>query len=291
MTSPDHALSQKLLPAASLYIGDVIHARLKPFVHRFKYRVYSMLLDLDRLDEADRQSALFSVGRFNLLSFSQRDHGPRDGSGLRAHVDDLLRRAGLPQRCERVMLLCYPRVLGLVFNPLSVYYCLDAQGRIVALIYEVRNTFGDIHSYVAPLPTPAVGDVRQERDKLFHVSPFLDLTMKYKFRLAKPGETLKWRILEEDDTGPILSATFSGRRRDLTTGSTLAVFLSIPLLTLKIVLGIHWEALKLWLKGARFHRRPEPPARASYGERRPIQRPPLEDTTSISSEVLPRPNS
>ena len=278
--------------AASLYVGDVMHARMKPFTNRFRYRVFSLLIDIDRLDEANRQSAFFSVGRFNLLSWSPRDHGPRDGSNVRAHIDELLSKAGVNENAARVELLCYPRILGLVFNPLSVFYCYDANDGINALVYEVRNTFGMIHSYVAPVSAQQrrQSEIRQERDKLFHVSPFLDMTMRYRFRLQPPSERLRLRILETDATGPILAASFSGSRLDLTNSSALRVFLAIPLLTLKIVGGIHWEALKIWLKGARFHRSVPPASRASFGERRPAAQV-VHDPTPPIADVLSRPNA
>ena len=241
--------------AASLYPGLVMHQRLKPFGHRFTYRVFSLLIDLDRLQEAGRQSPLFSVERANLVSFRQRDHGPRDGSSLREHVDRLLCEAGLAGPPARVLLLCYPRVLGYVFNPLSVYFAYDADGRLVALVYEVRNTFGDLHTYVAPVDTKEVGPegVRQERAKAFYVSPFIDMAQTYRFRVLPPGEAVRVRILETGSEGPLLSATFAGTRREARTGQLLGLSLKIPFMTLKIIAGIHWEALKLWLKGAPFH--------------------------------------
>ncbi len=257
--------------AVALYVGDVTHARMKPFTHRFKYRVFSILIDINRLRDADRLTKVFSVGGFNLLSFSEKDHGARDGSPLRAHVDRLLSESGADVSVKRVMLLCYPRILGMVFNPLSVYYCFDKSGEMTALVYEVRNTFGDIHSYVAPIRQKGektAGGIRQERDKLFYVSPFLEMTMRYKFRLLPPGDALKLRILEVDAEGPILAAAFSAQRRPFTTASLLRVFFAIPLLTLKVVGGIHWEALKLWLKGAKLQPRPTPPGRASFNEQR-----------------------
>lgn len=254
--------------AAALYVGHVMHARMKPFTHRFRYDVFSLLIDIDRLDDASSMSALFSVERFNLLSFKSKDHGPRDGSSLRAHVDRLLGDAGIHARPARVMLLCYPRILGFTFNPLSVYYCFDEKDELSALIYEVRNTFGEIHSYVAPVQAHerSAHEVRQERDKLFYVSPFLEMPLRYRFRLTKPDETLRLRILEVDREGPVLAATFSGGRRPFTTASLLKVCAAIPLLTFKVVAGIHWEALKIWLKGAKIQPRPQPPERASFGE-------------------------
>ncbi len=250
----------------SIYRGPVMHARMKPVTHRFTYDVFSTLIDLDRLTELKSLSPIFSVGRFNLLSFSPEDHGPRDGSDLRAYVDGALGKAGIEIPAGRVLLLCYPRVLGFTFNPLSVYYCYNAQGALAALVYEVRNTFGEAHTYVAPIsPGEATGhEVRQERDKIFYVSPFLDMSMRYHFRLQPPGETLKLRILETDAQGPILAATFNGTREEANTVSLLANFLHIPLMTFKIVAAIHWEALRLYIKGLRIRPRPVPPAPLSY---------------------------
>jgi DUF1365 family protein len=250
----------------SIYRGPVMHARMKPVTHRFTYDVFSTLIDLDRLEEANRLSAFFSVGRFNLLSFSPKDHGPRDGSDLRAYVDRVLAKAGIDIAGGRVLLLCYPRILGFTFNPLSVYYCYDASGEMAALVYEVRNTFGEAHTYVAPIAEgeAQAGQVRQDRDKLFYVSPFLDMSMRYHFRLQPPAETLKLRILETDPQGPILAATFNGRREEANTANLLANFLRIPLLTFKVVAAIHWEALRLYIKGMRIRPRPVPPAPLSY---------------------------
>lgn len=251
---------------SALYRGTVMHARLKPLGHRFQYRVYALLLDLDHLSDAVK-SPFFSHNHFNLLSFFNKDHGPGDGSSLRAHVDQLLFKAG-ETAPHAVKLLCYPRILGWVFNPLSVYYCYDVAGTLTAIIYEVRNTFGETHTYVAPILEGELRDglVRQERDKRFYVSPFINMEMRYRFRLNQPEEKLILRILECDNEGPLLSATFSGTRFPLTSGMLLRAFFQVPLQTLKIVGGIHWEALKLWKKGAKFHRRPKRPKPVSYGD-------------------------
>ena len=256
------------LPPASLYRGKVMHARMKPKVHRFTYRVYALLIDLDRLAQASRQSGLFSVNRFNLLSFYERDFGAGAATGLRAHVNSALAQAGMPGGCARVALLCYPRLLGFAFNPLTVYYCFDDGDALCALIYEVRNTFGQKHSYVAPVRPGEVDapGVRQERDKLFYVSPFLDMPLHYRFRLSKPGAALSLRILENDATGPVLAATFSGTQERLTTSSLLRAFFAVPLLTFKIVAAINFEALRLWLKGVTIKARPTPPVAMSFGQ-------------------------
>ena len=239
--------------AAALYVGDVMHARLKPMGHRFSYRVMSLLIDLDRLADADRQSALFGVNRAALYSFHEADHGRRDGSSLRAYVHHRASERGLDLTGGRVLLLSYPRLLGYTFNPLSVYFCYRADGELALLIYEVRNTFGDIHPYVLPVAPGEISDagVRQQQDKLFYVSPFIEMAMRYHFRVRPPGARVQLRILETGCEGPLLAATFNGSHRALNTKGLLRAFFALPLVTIKIIAAIHWEALRLWLKGAR----------------------------------------
>jgi uncharacterized protein len=239
--------------AAVLYLGEVMHARLKPMGHRFNYRVMSLLIDLDRLEAADRQSPLFGVNRAALYSFNEADHGDRDGSSLRAYTQRCAAEQNIDLTGGRVLLLCYPRLLGYTFNPLSVYFCYRADGELGLLIYEVRNTFGDIHAYALAVKPGEISKagVRQQQDKLFYVSPFLEMAMRYHFRVSPPADDVKLRILETDREGPLLAATFCGRRHALTTAALLRSVFSLPLVTFKIVAAIHWEALRLWLKGAR----------------------------------------
>jgi DUF1365 family protein len=213
----------------------------------------SLLVDLDRLDAADRQSRLFGVNRAALYSFNEADHGERDGSALRIYAQRCAAERGIDLTSGRVVLLCYPRLLGYTFNPLSAYFCYRADGELALMIYEVRNTFGDIHAYVLPVKPGENSDagVRQAQEKLFYVSPFIEMAMRYHFRVSPPGDSVKLRILEADRDGPLLAATFNGRRRALTTAALVRSFCSLPLVTLKIVAAIHWEALRLWLKGVR----------------------------------------
>lgn len=257
--------------AATLYAGEVMHARMKPFAHRFTYRVFSLLLDLDRLPEAGRQSALFSVDRPGLVSFHQKDHADREGETLRQKADRLLADAGLPDRASRVLLLAYPRILGYVFNPISVYFAYGADDELVALIYAVRNTFGESHAYVALVEDGDLtqAGIRQERTKIFHVSPFIDMGARYHFRVLPPGEVVRLRIHETEAGAPLLSATFAGTHRELTTRGLARTLLRMPLMTWKVIAGIHYEALKLWLKGARFHTSPPPPKPVSFRDEAP----------------------
>ncbi|HET7888750.1 MAG TPA: DUF1365 domain-containing protein [Bradyrhizobium sp.] len=237
--------------AAVLYVGKVMHARLKPIGHRFTYRVMSLLLDLGRLEAADRQSRLFGVNRPALYSFHEADHGDRDGSSLRLYAERRAYEHGIDIRGGRVLLLCYPRLFGYTFNPLSVYFCYFANGELALLIYEVRNTFGDSHAYVLPVRSGDLsrGRLRQTQDKRFYVSPFVEMAMRYLFRVALPSDDVKLRIIETDSEGPVLAATFTGRRRNLTSKELLRSFVSLPFVTFKVIVAIHWEALRLWLKG------------------------------------------
>jgi len=247
-----------------LYAGKVMHARMRPKAHRFTYKMTSMLIDLDRLAEADKASPLFSVNRANIVSFSERHHGPRDGRSLRGYVDMLCRKAGL-SRPARVRLLCYPAILGYVFNPISVYFCEGDDGEITALIYQVHNTFGESHSYVEPVLTGQLSEagIRQERDKGLHVSPFLGMGMRYFFRVRPPLDNVAIRILEKDHDGPILAASFHGERRETATSSLILAILQMAGITWKVTAAIHFEAFRLWLKGIRLHPRPTPPPETS----------------------------
>jgi len=252
--------------AASLFPGEVMHARLNPFGHRFVYTVFSLLLDIDRLGEAGKASPIFSVNRANLTSFHESDHVERPGETLRDFVDRLMAQAGQRTRPAKVLLLCYPRIFGYVFNPISVYFAYDDVGELTALIYAVRNTFGERHTYVAPVRPGELGPagVRQERTKIFHVSPFIDMGARYHFRVLPPGKIVRLRIHETEKGQPLLAATFVGEQKTLHTTTLAACLLKIPFMTWKITAGIHWEALKLWLKGARFRKSPPPPVAASF---------------------------
>lgn len=246
---------------SALYHSRVMHKRLRPFGHRFSYRVFSLWLDLDALDETADRLRLLSHNRFNLFGFHNRDHGPRDGSPLRPWVDGVLAEAGIDLGGGSVHLLCFPRILGYVFNPLSLYFCRDATGRLAAVLYQVGNTFGEQHCYLLPVSPdrPATAPIVQGCAKKFHVSPFIGMDAHYAFRLTEPDERLSILIRETVPEGPLLVATMIGRRAPLTDGALLRAFVARPLMTLKVITAIHWQALRLWRKGATFHRRPPPP--------------------------------
>ena len=240
-----------------LYFGKVMHRRFKPVSHRLEYRVFSALIDLDCLSDLDVRLKLFSRGKFNLFSFQDRDYG-EGGDDIAAHVRGLLREAGVAAD-GKILLLCYPRMLGYAFNPLAVYYCHDSDGRLAAALYEVRNTFGGKHSYLIPAEGDG-GVIRQAADKVFHVSPFMEMETRYNFRLTKPDARIAVAIRQTDAEGPVLDAVFTGARKELTDRTLLAAFFAYPLMTFKVIVGIHWEALKLLLKGMKLRKGAPDPA-------------------------------
>jgi hypothetical protein len=242
-----------------------MHQRLQPLRHRLAYRVFSLLVDIDELNALHARLRWFSVNRFNLFSLRPADHGDgsaHDAAGLRAHMAARLREAGLPTG-GAIRLLAMPRILGYAFNPLSVWFCDAPQGGLQAIVYEVNNTFGERHSYLIPVdadrPNPAL--VHQRCDKQLYVSPFLGMTLHYRFRVVPPAERLSLGIGVHDDTDQlVLHARLDADRVPLTDAALLRVFATHPLLTLKVIAGIHWEALRLWVKGARLQPRPAAPA-------------------------------
>lgn len=246
---------------SALYFGQVMHKRVRPVKHRLDYRVFSTLIDLDELAELDRTFRFFSHNRFNLFGFYDRDYGPGDGSALRPWVDHHLRAAGIDLQGGSVRLLCFPRICGYVFNPLSVYFCYWRDGGLAAVLYEVSNTFAQRHTYLIPVADGASEVVRQQCEKRFYVSPFNAVEGFYRFSVKPPAETLAIAINQCDDRGLLLHASHGARRVPLTDGALASAFLRYPLMTLKVVGGIHWEALRLWRKGLRLVDRPPPPAR------------------------------
>jgi len=247
--------------AASLYPSRVMHRRRVAPFYRFVYRIFYLLIDVDRIAETAQELRLFSHNRFNLASFYDRDFGLRRPGGLRPWAESILDNAGIDLAGGRVRLLCLPRLLGFAFNPISLWYCEHRDGSLRAVIAEVRNTFGEKHSYLlAAGGGPMAYDRPLEAEKCFHVSPFFDLVGRYRFTLSEPGERLRVAIHETRAGVPILDATLAGERRALTDGALLALALAMPLMTLKVVAGIHWEALKIWLRGGKYHPKPLPPA-------------------------------
>ncbi|GAU85448.1 DUF1365 domain-containing protein [Bosea sp. BIWAKO-01] len=245
---------------SSLYVGRVRHHRFRPRRHALAYRVFWLLLDLDEIDGLAAQLRVFSRNRFNLYAFRDSDYGDRSGRPLREQVDEALASAGIPWDGGAIRLLTMPRILGYAFNPLSTYFCYRRDGALCATIYEVHNTFGEIHSYVAPVLAEA-SPLRQEAPKAFHVSPFLGPAMRYAFQVSPPGACVSVAIDGHDDEGRLIATALTGKRRELSDGALLRLLVSHPLLTLKVTAAIHWHALRLLAKRIPLWPHPPPPDR------------------------------
>lgn len=243
------------MAGSALYIGDVLHNRLRPRLHRLRYRVFTMLLDLDEIDALSARLRLFSRGRFNLFAFHDRDHGDGSALPLRAQAEALLDKAGLAHGGP-IRILTMPRMFGFVFNPLTVWFCHDQTDALSAIIYEVNNTFGERHSYLLPVAADQSRDVRQHAPKRFHVSPFLPMALHYAFRVSPPGERLTVAITVSDTAGPVLFAAQRATRHALTDASLARAALTHPFLTIKVVAAILWEAVRLWIKRVPIHPHP-----------------------------------
>jgi len=237
--------------ASAIYIGQVGHSRTRPAKHSLNYGVFMLLLDLDELPALAKALRWFSLGRFNLASFNAEDHGHGSDLPLRAEVEQRLQEAGLSIQGGPIRLLCLPRILGYVFNPISVYFCHRPDGALHAILYEVSSTFGERHSYLIPAVAGVDGDIRQSVEKRLHVSPFMEMNLRYAFRVSPPQARVRIAIEVSDSGGTILNASFVGARRDLTDAQLLRAWATHPLLTLKVIAAIHWEAVKILLKGVR----------------------------------------
>jgi DUF1365 family protein len=243
---------------SAIYEGAVTHARLKPRRHRLRYRVFWLLADLDELEDLARGRRFFAYNRPGLITFHDRDHGDRDGSALRPWAERKMRAAGLTPDGGRIELFCMPRVLNHVFNPLSVWFCRTRSGAVQAMIYEVNNTFGQRHSYVIAVGDKAGAMIEQDCAKAFHVSPFMPMELRYRFRIEPPSAEAAVSILASDSEGPMLTAAFRGVRREISDRALFAAWLAHPLLSLKVLAGIHWEAVRLWLKLRKLYPAPRP---------------------------------
>ena len=234
-----------------IYSGNVVHKRFKPKIHSFKYKVFSLLIDLSELELLDKNLKIFSYNKFNIVSFYDGDHGARDGSSIRGWVIDNLKKNYIDTKNIQIKLLCYPRIFGYVFNPLSVFYIYDNNSNLISVMYEVKNTFGEQHTYI--FKTDIDQNLIQHMcKKKFHVSPFIQMDCIYFFRLLKPGKKISVIIDQNDQEGKILYASQDGVRCELTNANFIKSYLKHPLMTFKIILAIHFEAFKLWSKGIKF---------------------------------------
>jgi uncharacterized protein len=240
-----------MIKNSSIYTGTVIHKRFKPKIHSFNYKVFSLFIDLEELDLMHKELKLFSYGKFNIISFFNNDHGPRDGSSLKNWVLQNLKKNNIETEGVQIKLLCYPRILGYVFNPLSVFYVYDKNSELISILYEVKNTFGEQHVYVFKTKKNQ-NLIQHVCKKKFHVSPFIEMDCVYFFRLLKPSNKISVIIDLNDQEGKILYASQNGIKSDLNNKNLIKSYLKHPLMSFKIIFAIHFEAFKLWTKGIKF---------------------------------------
>ena len=235
-----------------IYNGVVTHTRFKPVKHFLKYKTFSFFIDLDEIDKLDKDNPIFSYNKFNIFSFYDKDHGDRNGKSLKTWVFSNLKKFDISENINNIKLLCYPRIFGYVFNPLSIFYCYE-NNLLKAIFYEVKNTFNEQHTYIFKVKDNNMID--QKCKKKFYVSPFMDMDTYYNFKLLNPNENLSISIKQTDKEDIVLSAVQTGKRKEFTFKQLMLNFFKYPLMSFKIISAIHFEALLLWLKGAIYRKR------------------------------------
>ena len=242
----------------SLIDAVIYHKRLRPREHAFRYKAFYLSLSLKNLESSP--PLFLSYDRWNLLSFYQKDHGARDGSSLTEWIDKILKDYGLTIEGD-IILVTLPRILGYVFNPVSFWFCHDREGQVKAVLYEVSNTFGEHHSYLSFHDDfrPITESDWLQTKKIFHVSPFMKVAGDYFFRFSLSESKLTAIVNHHDDEGLLLSTSLMGNNKDLSSWNCLKFFLFFPLVTFKIIMLIHFEAFRLWLKKVPFFTKPPKP--------------------------------
>tara|TARA_A100001015_G_scaffold87255_1_gene96986 strand:- start:437 stop:1195 length:759 start_codon:yes stop_codon:yes gene_type:complete len=235
-----------------IYNGIVTHNRFKPIKHFLKYKTFSFLIDLDELEKLDKLIGIFSHNKFNVFSFYNKDHGERDGGSLKKWVLANISKFNIKANINKIKILCYPRIFGYVFNPLSIFYCYEDE-KLKAIFYEVKNTFNEQHTYIFKIKDNE--EIVQKCKKRFYVSPFMDMETFYSFKLLNPNDRLSVFIKQTDANGTVLTATQTGKRKEFNYKQLAINFFKYPLMTIKIITSIHFEALLLWKKGAIYRKR------------------------------------
>lgn len=242
------------------YQGQVFHARYRPRAHQFRYPVFFMRINLREWSTL-KTTSWFGFDCLRPLAFYQRDHGPRDGSALLPWAQQLLTNTGIADPGGDLWLYTFPRVWGFSFKPVSFWHWHDTRGELRIVLAEVNNTFGERHIY---LLQDKNGDAITDRSelscsKIFHVSPFCDVSGQYRFQPAVNTRFFRMVIDHADAEGEILHTSLSGRPLPFTRQNAVRLLLRQPLMTMGVVFRIHWQALRLWIKGVPFFRKPSPP--------------------------------
>ena len=237
-----------MIKNSSIYNGTVIHKRFKPKIHFFKYKVFSILIDISEINLLDKTLKIFSYNKFNIVSFYDEDHGPRDGTSVKEWVIKNLQDNQIDTQDIKIKLLCYPRIFGFVFNPLSIFFIYNKKSELISILYEVKNTFDEQHTYIFKNKENK-NTIKHTCKKKFHVSPFIEMNCTYFFKILKPGDKISVIIDQYDEEGKLLYASQDGSRIELNNKNLFLSYLKHPLMTFKIIAAIHFEALRLWIKG------------------------------------------
>jgi DUF1365 family protein len=245
--------------SSQLYFGQVMHQRFFPMQYQFRYGVMSLRVDIDEIEQESKHLKWLSLNRFNLFSLHYKDYGARQkNQAWRIWANKLLAEYGLPEPAYKIELVCFPRFMNITFNPLAMWYAYNEVGEMIAIIAEVSNTFGQWHHYVLTNAGKSLGDkVTAEAVKVFHVSPFIGMDCRYHFKFSQPTEHYKIGIYQTEDGKSVLNSVQVGKSQELTNKSLLKAAIKHPFNTLKVVIMIHWWALKIWLKGGKFHKTPK----------------------------------
>lgn len=258
---------EKLSKEVLISLGLVRHRRLRPAVNAFQYGVYTLMLPLRTLADASFSSRLCSRNRFNFLSFHDRDHG--DGqTPLLSWIDNLLQSEGIHDADGEIWLQAFPRVLGYVFNPVSFWFCHRKDGELRAILCEVSNTFGEKHCYLLDTGSTLPWGVELTANKVFHVSPFCEVAGNYRFRFMHTTQIIDERHIQRmvaridyaDEQGPLLLTSISGTLQPASDKLLAFAFFRYPFMTLGVILRIHWQAAKLFVKRVPFFSKPVPPS-------------------------------
>ena len=252
--------------ASQIYLGQVMHQRFFPMQYQFRYGVMNLKVDIDQIDQEAQSLTWFSLNRFNLFSLHFKDYGARKkDQAWRVWADELLSEYGLPEVAHKIELVCFPRFMNITFNPLAMWYAYNAQGELIAIIGEVSNTFGQWHHYVLTNQgEPLADNVKAQAKKVFHVSPFIGMDCQYQFRFSKPGEHYKIGIYQTENNQSVLTSTQVGQAQELTSKNLIKAAIKHPFNTLKILWMIHWWAIKIWVKGGKFHSTPKQLEKIDY---------------------------
>ncbi len=234
--------------SSCIYPGYITHERFQPKKHFFSYKIFSLLINLNEVESLEKKIKFFSYNKFNILSFYNIDHGSRDGSSLSKWVKNVLKKSKINIKLGNIKLLCYPRFFGYVFNPLSIFYCYDKNSKLKAILYEVKNTFDEQHTYIFRCSS-SNKLILHKCNKKFYVSPFIKMKTFYNFRLLKPDTKLNILIKQYDSKGLLFIARQVGKRVDLTSKNLFYEFIKHPFMSFKVILAIHFEAFRLWSKG------------------------------------------